>query len=81
MDAIQPRENLKMPTRRSAGLERRLLCQASIHSQRRKCEARLPYTYLHDVLTRLPSMTNHQIEDIVPKTWAAAAKNLTLRAA
>jgi transposase len=40
-----------------------------------------PYTYLHDVLTRLPSMTNRQIKDIVPKAWAAARKNTALRAA
>jgi transposase len=40
-----------------------------------------PYSYLHDVLTRLPSMTNRQIKDIVPKAWAAARKITTLRAA
>jgi transposase len=40
-----------------------------------------PYTYLHEVLTRLPSMTNRQIKDIVPKAWAAARKNTALRAA
>ena len=40
-----------------------------------------PYTYLRDVLTRLPSMTNHQIKDIVPKAWAAARKTTALRAA
>ena len=40
-----------------------------------------PYTYLHDVLSRLPSMTNRQIKDIVPKTWAAATKTATSRAA
>ena len=40
-----------------------------------------PYTYLHDVLTRLPSMTNRQIKDIVPKAWAAARRNTALRAA
>jgi transposase len=28
-----------------------------------------PYTYLRDVLTRLPTMTNRQIKDIVPKAW------------
>jgi transposase len=39
-----------------------------------------PYTYLHDVLTRLPSLTNRQIKDIVPKAWAAATKNLASRA-
>ena len=40
-----------------------------------------PYTYLCDVLTRLPSMTNHQIKDIVPKAWVAAARNSTIKAA
>jgi transposase len=40
-----------------------------------------PYTYLHDVLTRLPSMTNRQIKDIVPKAWAAATTKTRLRAA
>jgi hypothetical protein len=40
-----------------------------------------PYTYLHDVLTRLPSMTNRQIKDIVPKAWAAATRKARLRAA
>ena len=40
-----------------------------------------PYTYLHDVLHRLPSMTNRQIKDIVPKAWAAATKTATSRAA
>ncbi len=37
-----------------------------------------PYTYLHDVLRRLPSMINRQIKDIVPKAWAAARKNTAL---
>jgi hypothetical protein len=40
-----------------------------------------PYSYLHDVLTRLPSMTNRQIKDILPKAWAAARSNTALRAA
>lgn len=39
-----------------------------------------PYTYLHDVFRRLPSMTNRQIKDIVPKAWVAATKNATPRA-
>ena len=39
------------------------------------------YTYLLDVLTRLPFMTNRQIKDIVPKAWAAARRNTALRAA
>ena len=40
-----------------------------------------PYTYLHDVLTRLPSMTNRQIKDVVPKAWAAARRNIALTVA
>ena len=40
-----------------------------------------PYTYLHDVLTRLPSMTNRHIKDVVPKAWAAARRNTALRVA
>ena len=39
-----------------------------------------PYTYLHDVLRRLPSMTNRQIKDLVPKAWAAARRNTAPRA-
>jgi len=39
-----------------------------------------PYTYIRDVLTRLPTMTNHQIKDIVPKAWVAA-RNSTIKAA
>ena len=31
-----------------------------------------PFDYLRDVLTRLPSMTNWQINDITPAAWAAA---------
>lgn len=40
-----------------------------------------PYIYLRDVLTRLPSMTNRQIKDIVPKAWAAAQKTAAARKA
>jgi hypothetical protein len=40
-----------------------------------------PFTYLRDVLTRLPTMTNRQIKDIVPKAWAAAFRNTVPRAA
>ena len=29
-----------------------------------------PYAYLRDVLTRLPTMTNHQIPKITPAAWA-----------
>ena len=39
-----------------------------------------PSTYLRDVLTRLPTMTNRQIKDIVPKAWAAT-RNTAPRAA
>jgi hypothetical protein len=31
-----------------------------------------PFTYLRDVLTRLPNMTNHQIPEITPQAWAKA---------
>lgn len=40
-----------------------------------------PYRYLHDVLTRLPSMTNRQIKTILPKAWTAARNSTALRAA
>jgi transposase len=40
-----------------------------------------PYTYLRDVLTRLPTMTNRQIKDVVPKAWAIASRNTVPRAA
>lgn len=35
-----------------------------------------PYAYLRDVLTRLPTLTNHQISDITPAAWAKAQKAL-----
>lgn len=31
-----------------------------------------PYTYLRDVLTRLPQMTNHQVPEVTPEAWAKA---------
>jgi transposase len=31
-----------------------------------------PYAYLRDVLTRLPSTTNHQVAQIIPAAWAKA---------
>jgi len=31
-----------------------------------------PYAYLKDILTRLPNMTNHQIPEVIPATWAKA---------
>ena len=40
-----------------------------------------PYAYLKDVLTRLPSMTNHQIPQASPSAWAKAQTQLQKRAA
>jgi transposase len=39
-----------------------------------------PLAYLRDVLTRLPAMTNWQINDITPRAWANAAHPLRLAA-
>ncbi len=49
---------------------------AVIYSIIQSCKAHHvePYAYLKDVLTRLPSMTNHQIPDITPKAWAKTRK-------
>lgn len=33
-----------------------------------------PYTYLRDVLTRLPNMTNRQIPEVAPEAWAKARR-------
>jgi transposase len=33
-----------------------------------------PYTYLRDVLTRLPNMTNHQIPEVTPQAWAKSLR-------
>ena len=35
-----------------------------------------PYTYLRDVLTRLPHMTNHQVPDVTPEAWCKAHRQL-----
>ncbi len=40
-----------------------------------------PYTYLKDVLTRLPTMTNHQIPEVTPAAWAKARRQLQRQAA
>ena len=29
-----------------------------------------PYQYLREVLSRMPTMTNHQIPEVIPATWA-----------
>lgn len=39
-----------------------------------------PFAYLRDILTRLPSMTNHQIADATPAAWAKA-QSIPLKAA
>lgn len=39
------------------------------------------YTYLRELLTRLPHMTNKQIRDVTPSAWAKARKQGVLRAA
>jgi transposase len=39
------------------------------------------YTYLRELLTRLPNMTNKQIKDVTPGAWAKARKQGVLRAA
>jgi transposase len=50
--------------------ERGAIIYTLIESCRRR--AIDPYAYLKDVLTRLPKMTNHQVPEITPETWAKA---------
>jgi hypothetical protein len=40
-----------------------------------------PHAYLHDILTRLPKMTNWQIKDVTPEAWAKAQQPPPLKAA
>ncbi|MGH9354393.1 MAG: IS66 family transposase [Terriglobia bacterium] len=40
-----------------------------------------PFTYLKDMLTRLPGMTNHQIPEVTPEAWAKARLQLQRQAA
>ncbi len=35
-----------------------------------------PYTYLRDVLTRLPHMTNHQVPEVTPEAWGKARQQV-----
>jgi transposase len=35
-----------------------------------------PFSYLRDVLTRLPNMTNRQIPEVTPQAWAKAQPQL-----
>ncbi len=39
-----------------------------------------PYTYLREVLTRLPRMTNKQIPEVTPETWAKTQRTLQRQA-
>ena len=40
-----------------------------------------PFTYLRDVFTRLPSMTNWQVKDLTPEAWAKTQKPVDRRTA
>ncbi len=40
-----------------------------------------PQTYLRDVLTRLPTMTNRQVKDVTPASWAKAQEPAAQRKA
>ena len=40
-----------------------------------------PYTYLRDVLTRLPNMTNRQVPEVTPAAWLKASSKVQLHAA
>jgi len=33
-----------------------------------------PWEYLRDVLTRLPAMTNQEIDSLLPENWKPAVK-------
>ena len=35
-----------------------------------------PYTYLREVLTRLPRMTNRQIPEVTPEAWCKSRRSL-----
>jgi transposase len=41
----------------------------------RRCLGIDPYTYLPDVLTRLPSMTNCQVKHVTPGVWAKTSRS------
>jgi hypothetical protein len=34
-----------------------------------------PQTYLREVLTRLPTLTNRQIKEVTPEAWSKAQQN------
>ncbi len=45
--------------------------------RRRKLD---PFTYLREVLTRLPHSTNHQIPELLPARWSKSTRSLTAHA-
>ncbi len=49
---------------------------ATIYTVIESCRRRQidPYAYLRDVLTRLPHLTNRQISEVTPESWAKAQK-------
>jgi hypothetical protein len=49
---------------------------AILHTLIEACRVRQidPWSYLRDVLTRLPSMTNQQCDEKMPETWAKARR-------
>ena len=59
--------------------ERGAIIYAIIESCRRRGID--PYAYLKDVLTRLPTMTNHQIPEVTPAAWAKGRLPLQRQAA
>jgi hypothetical protein len=40
-----------------------------------------PQTYLREVLTKLPTLTNKQIKDVTPAAWAKSQQNVHQRKA
>lgn len=40
-----------------------------------------PFAYLRDVFTRLPSTTNHQVQELTPAAWAKSRPRMALSAA
>jgi transposase len=40
-----------------------------------RCRGIDPHAYLHEVLTKLPSMTNWQVKHVTPEAWAKASRS------
>ena len=57
--------------------------RSAIHCTITECSRRRgldPFTYRHDMLTRLPSMTNWQVKDLTSEAWAKTQQQVALRA-